>query len=76
MYHENITVQACFDSDRLDLGRVGHYPDPNRLCTPLAKELETIEWAYHRSLHDIELPEQPFGIHVSDKPWCTADSRK
>ncbi len=60
--HENVTVQACFDSDRLDLGRVGHYPDPNRLCTPIAKKLETIEWAYHRSLYDNELPDQPFGL--------------
>lgn len=60
--HEDITVQACFDSDRLDLGRVGHYPDKNRLCTPIAKETETIEWAYHRSLNDNELPDQPFGL--------------
>jgi len=60
--HENITVQACFDSDRLDLGRVGHYPDPDRLCTPIAKQPEIIEWAYQRSLCDLELPEQPFGL--------------
>jgi uncharacterized protein len=60
--HEDSTIQACFDSDRLDLGRVGHYPDPDRLCTPLAKKLETIEWAYHRSVHEIELPDRPFGL--------------
>jgi uncharacterized protein len=60
--HENITVQACFDSDRLDLGRVGHYPDPDRLCTPLAKKQVTIEWAYQRCLNEVELPEQPFGL--------------
>ncbi len=60
--HENITVQACFDSDRLDLGRVGHYPDSDRLCTKMAKEIKTIEWAYHRSLNDNELPGQPFGL--------------
>jgi uncharacterized protein len=60
--HENITVQACFDSDRLDLGRVGHYPDSDRLCTPMAKKKKTIEWAYHRSLNDNELPDHPFGL--------------
>jgi len=64
--HHNMTVQACFDSDRLDLGRVGKYPDPALLCTPLAKEKETIEWAYHRSVSDNKRPERPFGIDASD----------
>lgn len=46
--HDDITVQACFDSDRLDLGRVGTMPD-------------IIKWGYSRSLvHD--LPGQPFGL--------------
>ena len=35
--HPNITVQACFDSDRLDFGRVWVTPDPDRLCTEAAK---------------------------------------
>ena len=60
--HENITVQVCMDSDRLDLGRVGHIPDPDRLCTPMAKMDKTIQWAYHRSLNDNGLPEIPFGL--------------
>ncbi len=60
--HHNITVQACFDSDRWDLGRVGHYPDQDRLCTPMAKEAKIIKWAYHRSINDNELPDQPFGF--------------
>jgi uncharacterized protein len=64
--HDNMTVQACFDSDRLDLGRVGHYPDPDKLCTPMAKDLKVIEWAYHRSLNDKELPERPFGLSKFD----------
>ena len=59
--HENITIQSCFDSDRLDLGRVGIMPDPQYLCTPLAKEEKTIDWAYGRSLHH-KLPSQPFGL--------------
>lgn len=53
--HENITVQACFDSDRLDLGRVGIYPDHRLLCTPLAKQTETIEGAYRKSIYNNEL---------------------
>ncbi len=59
--HVNRTVQACFDSDRLDLGRVGIIPDPQYLCTPLAKEKNIIDWAYDRSLHH-KLAPQPFGL--------------
>jgi len=67
--HDNITVQACFDSDRLDLGRVGTYPDPNRLCTPIAKEPDIIQRAYHRSINDNILPDKPFGLSGA---WVSA----
>ena len=30
---EDVTVNACFDADRLDLGRVGIAPDPDRMAT-------------------------------------------
>ena len=33
------TLQACWDADRLDLGRVGIVPDPARLCTDAARSL-------------------------------------
>jgi len=46
----NITVQTCWDADRLDLGRVGTVPDPRYLCTIAAKQPELIDWAYRRSL--------------------------
>jgi uncharacterized protein len=46
----DITVQTCWDADRLDLGRAGIIPRPNRLCTPQAKDPATLEWAYQRSL--------------------------
>ena len=46
----DITVQVCWDADRLDLGRVGIRPDPYRLCTAAAKDSEMIEWAYARSI--------------------------
>lgn len=41
----DITVQTCWDSDRLDLGRVGITPDPVRLCTDAARGPELIAWA-------------------------------
>lgn len=48
--HHDVTVQSCWDADRLDLGRVGIVPDPLRLCTPAAQDRAMIEWAYRRSL--------------------------
>jgi uncharacterized protein len=65
--HENVTVQACFDSDRLDLWRIiGTVPDPDFLSTPTAKLPETIEWtkAYSRSRN---MPDHAFGIEGFDK---------
>jgi uncharacterized protein len=47
--HADITVQTCFDADRLDLGRVGKTPDPELLCTDSAKTVDTISWATERS---------------------------
>jgi uncharacterized protein len=46
----DVTVQTCWDADRLDLGRVGTKPNPQFLCTPAAKDQKVIEWAYRRSL--------------------------
>ena len=46
----DITVLTCWDADRLDLGRVGIMPDPQRLCTEAAREPEVLEWAYLRSI--------------------------
>ena len=45
----DITVQTCWDADRLDLGRVGIRPDPRYLCTPAARESTMIEWAIIQS---------------------------
>lgn len=47
--HPDITIQTCWDSDRLDLGRVGIVPHPSRLCTDVAKRPETIKWADGRA---------------------------
>jgi uncharacterized protein len=47
---EDITICCCWDGDRLDLGRVGERPDPNRLCTEYAKRPDVIETCWQRSL--------------------------
>ncbi len=38
-YHDDVTIQTCWDADRLDLGRVGITPDPDRMCTGLERQL-------------------------------------
>jgi len=45
----DITVQVCWDADRLDLGRVGIRPADHKLCTATAKSPFVIEAAYTRS---------------------------
>lgn len=47
--HPDVTIQTCWDADRLDLGRVGIMPHPSRLCTEVAKRPETIKWADGRA---------------------------
>jgi uncharacterized protein len=49
----HVTVQTCWDADRLDLGRIGIRPDPRHLCTPAAKEPAMIEWALNRSRGEV-----------------------
>jgi len=46
----DVTVQVCWDADRLDLGRVGIVPCPTRLCTAAARDDALIDAAYRRSL--------------------------
>ncbi|MBL3599333.1 MAG: hypothetical protein JMN25_05635 [gamma proteobacterium endosymbiont of Lamellibrachia anaximandri] len=31
--HADMTIATCWDADRLDLGRVGIRPDPQRMAT-------------------------------------------
>ena len=50
--HDNITIQTCFDADRLDLARVGKTPNPEFLCTDMAKNPELISWASDRSIQN------------------------
>lgn len=46
----DVTVLTCWDADRLDLGRVGIAPRPERLCTSAARDPQTLAWALSRSL--------------------------
>ena len=47
--HPDVTIQTCWDADRLDLGRVGMMPDPRYLSTEIARRQETIWWADGRA---------------------------
>lgn len=47
----DITVQTCWDADRLDLGRVGIVPSAEKLCTEAAKNPAVMHWAYQNSIH-------------------------
>jgi uncharacterized protein len=48
----DVTLQVCWDADRLDLGRVGTTPDPDLLCTDAARGL--IDWADARAVRRYE----------------------
>ncbi|MGE3317172.1 MAG: hypothetical protein AB7O26_18805 [Planctomycetaceae bacterium] len=50
--HPDPTIQTCWDSDRLDLGRVGITPHRSRLCTEFACRKETIDWTHGRACMD------------------------
>jgi uncharacterized protein len=50
----DITIQVCWDADRLDLGRVGIIPAPKKLCTAAAKTWEGIGWADGRAAFQVE----------------------
>ena len=63
------TVMACWDADRLDLGRVGIRPDPRRLCTLAARNDAYLERAWRRGLAHAER------LRVSRrKAWYTDES--
>jgi uncharacterized protein len=63
----DVTIQVCWDSDRLDLGRVGIVPKPKRLCTPVARDPQTLAWADERA-HALLIPDlvlSEWGIDLS-----------
>jgi uncharacterized protein len=46
----DVTVQTCWDADRLDLGRVGIKPRLDKLCTAQARNPVLLDLAYRRSV--------------------------
>ena len=44
---DNLTINICWDSDRLDLWRVGITPDPKYLKTEAAKNNEALTYSYN-----------------------------
>ena len=67
--HSDITVQTCWDADRLDLGRVGMTPIPSRLCTEAARDPDTIKWADSRARFSIvpQFVKDEWGITLERK---------
>jgi uncharacterized protein len=47
--HPDVTIQTCWDADRLDLGRVRITPDSRSLCTEAARRAAMIRWADGRA---------------------------
>jgi uncharacterized protein len=68
--HPNVTIQTCWDADRLDLGRVGITPHPSRLCTDAAKREDILRWADRRATFGVvpEFVRQAWGIDLEDNP--------
>jgi len=64
--HPDITIQTCWDADRLDLGRVGIMPHPKYLCTEVAKRPVTIRWADGRASFGVvpEIVWEEWGIDL------------
>lgn len=67
--HPDTTIQTCWDSDRLDLGRVGVTPHPSRLCTEVAKRPEFIKWADGRASFGIvpAFVKDDWGVILDDR---------
>jgi uncharacterized protein len=55
----DVTLQTCWDADRLDLGRVGITPKPELLCTDAARIF--LDWANERAIKGYE-PEMVYRV--------------
>ena len=62
----DITIQVCWDANRLDLGRVGMIPAPKMLCTPTARTWEMIQWADGRAAFEVvpDLVKDEWGLDL------------
>jgi len=53
MTEGDITVQTCWDADRLDLARVGMVTEPGKLGTDAARTMKMLVWAERRAVFEI-----------------------
>lgn len=70
--HPDVTVQTCWDADRLDLPRVGVSVDKAYLCTLAAKQRELREAAGLRGLR-LEVPDfyrEAWGLSYTPPAWA------
>jgi uncharacterized protein len=69
------TLLACWDADRLDLGRVGITPDPRRLGTKAGRNL--LGWAHVRAVEWYEPVEvlASWGVPHDAEPGAAPDRR-
>jgi uncharacterized protein len=65
----DVTVQTCWDADRLDLGRVGVVPNPRYLCTAPARSPELLGWAHDRAVAGYEPPFVTAAWGVPPRDW-------
>jgi len=65
----DVTVQTCWDADRLDLGRVRIDLDPRYLCTEAARDPAVMAWADRRS-------RQGFVPDLIRQEWDLAPGKK
>ena len=60
----DITILTCWDADRLDLGRVGIIPVPEKLCTSAARDSAMIDFAL-KSSHLYSSSSKKIGARVT-----------
>ena len=63
----DVAIQTCWDADRLDLARVGKYPESHRLCTDAGRSL--IDWASKRAVADYEPPFMAEWLEMGREPY-------
>lgn len=64
----DVTIQTCWDADRLDLGRVGICPARKMLCTDTAKRPDVLNWADGRACFAVlpEIVNTDWGIDTTE----------
>ncbi|HBP16794.1 MAG TPA: hypothetical protein DEA08_03235 [Planctomycetes bacterium] len=72
--HPDVTVQTCWDADRLDLPRVGVSVDKRYLCTLAAKQRELREWAGERGSRLLvpDFYRDEWGLSYTPPKWARA----